>query len=805
MRHLCQLRHVLVTALLSLTVAVITISGQGPSIIPDLPPPDEPVVLYTADYRIRVIPLASGLSHPWGMAFRDNGDILITERDKATLRVVRNGQLLERSVPGVPEVCSSCAQRAGLMDIAIHPDDDNLVYLTYSKPAEVDSTDETPEWSYDGQRSSTVALARGRLDGGALTEVRDIFVVDQIDLGVSASRITFGPDGLLYMGVGGAIRTTARGQRGTATAQYAQDPGSHYGKVLRLRDDGTVPDDNPFVGNPDYLPEIYSLGHRNQIGLVFNPETGDLWATENAPQGGDEANVIKAGANYGWPLASYSREYSGIPVSQTPWLTEFEGPEILWWPSIGPSGLTFYTGEHFPAWNGNLFVGSMRAGGMPHTGHLERIIFNRQGQEIRREWLLTELKQRIRDVRQGPDGFLYVLTDEDDGALFRIELAHAITDPPGNILTMQRLTTPRIGPLAESEWSAEQQALVDRYAPGEPPANALHTLIRIPALADRVFPFLNYVANETTLPPRHRALLMLRTAWLTQSHALWATYATRASTEVLTENEIQDVAEGAAEGWSAFEATLLGLADELFRNASVTDTTWAQLSEEYSFQQLMDAVVTVTELTASSILLNSIGIQPDENTTMRLPTNSVGYRLVIPDREQPLSEPRIEPVEGNGLRISRTLQRHPGLATQWSTNPSYVLDPDRSRLTPHDREIVILRTGWNAQAVYEWAKHVGSVGRARDHGLTPEWIAQGEDAAGWNENDLSLIRAANEMYRDTMVSDVTWTDLATRYDTHQLMSIVATGSRYRKVSMTLNAFGVQPLADDERFPVLEGY
>ena len=155
-----------------------------------------------------------------------------------------------------------------------------------------------------------------------MTEVRDLFVTDRIDLGVSASRIAFGPDGLLYLGIGGAIRTTS-------TAQYAQDPGTHYGKVLRLRDDGTVPDDNPFVGNADYLPEIYSMGHRNQIGISFHPETGDLWATENGPQGGDEANIIKPGANYGWPVASYSREYSGIPVSETPWLEEFEGPEII--------------------------------------------------------------------------------------------------------------------------------------------------------------------------------------------------------------------------------------------------------------------------------------------------------------------------------------------------------------------------------------------------------------------------------------------------------------------------------------------
>ena len=784
MSHLSRARRALTLSVLVFTLTGGSLSAQTRQGVPPTPPPDRPVVLRTADVsRIRVVPVATGLDHPWGMAFRQDGDILITERDKGALRVIRDGQLLERPVPGVPDVYAE-TQRAGLMDIALHPDDDSLVYLTYSKAVE-----------RDGETGATVALARGRLDAGALTEVRDIFVADGVDRGVAASRIIFAPDGTLFMTVGGAYQFAS-------TGEYAQDPLMHFGKLLRLNDDGTVPDDNPFVGDPDYLPEIYSLGHRNQLGLSFHPQTGDLWATENGPQGGDEANIIARGANYGWPLASYSREYSGVPVTETPWLEQFESPEILWWPSIAPSGLTFYTGEHFPAWQGNLFVGAMRVGRMPHTGHLERIIFNRQGQEIGREWLLTELKQRIRDVRQGPDGFLYVLTEEADGVLLRIEPARAISDPPGNVLTMRRVTEPRVPPLPESEWTADQRALVAQYAPDGNPGNALRTLIRVPALARRVLPLLTYVATDSTLSPRHRAILILRTAWLTQSASHWATYAGRGD---LTDDEVLRVAQGPNEGWSEFEAVLIGLADELFRNSSITDATWDRLSDEYSLHNLADAVVTVADITTQSIVFNALGIQPDEGTTARIPTTSVGYRLVVPDREPPLTTPRIDPVDGDGLRVTRTLRRHPALADHWSMNDSYVLNPERSRLVPHDRELLILRTGWNAQAVYEWAKHVGSVGRARDHGLDPVWIAQGEDATGWNTNELALIAAANEMYRDTTISDETWHTLSERYDTHQMMSIAYTTARYRRVSMTLNAFGVQPLPDDERFPTLEGY
>ena len=697
--------------------------------------------------------------------------------------MIRNGQLLERPVPGVPEVYAETT-RSGLMDIAVHPDDDSLVYLTYSKAV-----------VRDGENGATVALARGRLDAGALTEVRDIFVADGVDRGVAASRILFAADGTLFMTVGGAYQFAS-------TGEYAQDPMMHFGKLLRLNDDGTVPDDNPFVGDADYLPQIYSLGHRNQIGISIHPETGDLWATENGPQGGDETNIILPGANDGWPLASYSREYSGVPVTETPWLAEFESPEIVWWPSIAPSGLTFYTGDQFPMWNGNLFVGAMRVGRMRHTGHLERVIFNRQGQEIGREWLLTELKQRIRDVRQGPDGFLYVLTDEDDGVLLRIEPARAITDPPGNILTMQRVTESRVPPLPESEWTAEQRAIIEQYAPDGNPGNALRTLIRVPKLANRLLPLLTYLADESTLSPRHRAILILRTAWLTQSANHWATYASRGD---LTEDEVLRVAQGPDEGWSEFEAALIGMADELFRNSSIRDATWDRLSDQYDLHNLADAAVTVADFTAQAILFNALGIQPDDETTARLPATSVGYRVVVPDRDQPLTTPRIDPVDGDGLRVSRTLRRHPALADRWSMNEGYVLNPENSRLVPHDRELLILRTGWNTQAVYEWAKHVGSVGRARDHGLDPLWIAQGADAQGWNANELALIDAANEMFRDTTISDETWQTLSERYDTHQMMSIAWTTGRYRRVSMTLNAFGVQPLPDDERFPQLEGY
>ncbi len=772
------------------TVASAQVAQRATALsgVPAVPLPEGPVVLYSAEQpRIRVVPVAAGLSHPWGLAFRANGDILITERDTGALRVIRDGVLDPRPIPGVPEVYLG-TRLAGLMDIALHPDDDRLVYLTYSKPLE-----------QDGRRGATIALARGRLDAGALTEVRDVFVSEGFGRGVAASRVTFGPDGKIYVSVGGAIRSQTTGQR-------AQDPGTHVGKVIRLNDDGSVPGDNPFVGRPGYLPEIFSFGHRNQLGLAFHPETGLLWASENAPQGGDEVNVILPGRNYGWPVASDSREYTGVRVSDTPWVDGFERPEVLWWPSIAPSGLTFYDGDQFPAWRGNLFVGSMTVGRMQRTGHLERVVFNQRGEEMRREWLLAELKQRIRDVRQGPDGFLYVLTEEDDAALLRIEPARAITGLPGSVLPHRRVAAPRIGPLAEAEWTDAQREVVERHAGGADPGNALRTLVRVPALADRIFAFSRYVSTGSTLPARHSALLILRTAWLAQNASLWAAHADFAAAAGLTAEELMDLADGPSlERWDPFEDALIGFADQLFRNSSVTDVTWAELAARYDEHNLIDAVATVADTTSVAILFNALGIQPDAGSTSRIPTSDVAYRVVVPVREPALTTPRIEPADGPGLRVSRTFRRHPAMADAFSATSGYVLNPELSGLTPHDRELLILRTGWNAQAVYEWAKHVGSVGRARDRGLDPLWIAQGHDAAGWNATERLLIQAANEMYRDTTVSDETWAALAERYDAHQMVSIVATAARYRTVSMLLNAFGVQPLPTDERFPVLEGY
>ena len=376
--------------------------------IPAAPLPDAPVVYDTAaGSRIRVSVVTAGLTYPWGLAFLPDGRVLVTER-LGTLRQIRDGALDPAPIAGVPEV-STAAALAGLMDVAAHPRfaENRLVYLTYSKPAA------------DG---STVALARGRLEDGALSGVRDVFVADAAANG-GASRVVFAPDGTLYLSVGGAFS----GRR-----PLAQDPASHVGKVLRLRDDGAAPDDNPFADRPGHRPEVFSLGHRNPMGLAIHPETGELWASEHAPMGGDEVNRILPGRNYGWPVVSYSREYFGPRVSERPWREEMEQPEIVWIPSIAPSGLVFYSGDRFPAWRGDLFAGSLMTARVARTGHLERIEFNRQGMEQRREWLLADLRRRIRDVEQGPDGLLYVLTAgsflgrdpaRGAGALLRIEPA----------------------------------------------------------------------------------------------------------------------------------------------------------------------------------------------------------------------------------------------------------------------------------------------------------------------------------------------------------------------------------------------
>jgi glucose/arabinose dehydrogenase len=345
-------------------------------------------------HKIRVVILTKGLSHPWGLAFLPDGNMLVTERE-GRLRLIREGVLDPNPIGGVPQVYAK--QLSGLMDIGLHPkfSENRLVYLTYTKPV--------------GDKVTT-ALARGRYERGSLSDVRDVFVADSIDDGrAAASRIVFARDGSLYMTVGGTFD------------ERAQNPNSHGGKVLRLRDDGTAPPDNPFVGRAGYKQEIFSMGHRNALGLTIHPETGAVWENENGPNGGDEVNLILPGRNYGWPTVSYGRQYPGPRVSEHAWKEGVEEPLVVWLPSIGISGMAFYGGDKFPAWKGNLFVGSMRTGELNYTGHLERIVFNDKYEELRRESMLTDLRQRIRDVRQGPDGLLYVLTEEEDGALLRIE------------------------------------------------------------------------------------------------------------------------------------------------------------------------------------------------------------------------------------------------------------------------------------------------------------------------------------------------------------------------------------------------
>ncbi len=391
------------TAALLVVGTVLPVRAQMPG-LPPIPLPDRPQLFETAEHsQIRLVVVTRGLSHPWGLAFLPDGSILVTER-QGRLRLIRNGVLDPTPIAGVPVV--HARGLAGLMDVALHPrfDENHHVYFTYSKPM----GDEV-----------RVTLARGRLDGLELTDVRDLFLSDPVGGGgTAASRVVFGVDGMLFMTVGGAFGASGGGQR-------AQDPGNTIGKLIRLTEDGGIPDDNPFVGREGTRPEVFSSGHRNQLGLTTHPETGDIWAHENGPLGGDEVNLIRAGGNYGWPVVSHSREYSGGRVALRTWQEGMESAEIVWLPAIAPSGMVFYDGTRFPEWQGNLFVGSLRIGGIRNTGHLQRIVFNEQGEEARRESLLVELRQRIRDVRQGPDGLLYVLTDADEGALLRIEPADA--------------------------------------------------------------------------------------------------------------------------------------------------------------------------------------------------------------------------------------------------------------------------------------------------------------------------------------------------------------------------------------------
>jgi len=351
---------------------------------------------------VRVSVVTKGLSHPWAFAFLPGGDILLTERDTKQFRILRDGVLDPDPVPGLPDLNID-----RLFDLTLHPDfeSNGRIYFTYIKSGE-------PPDGTEGYWATT-ALGRARFDGQRLSEVEDVFVADAAWAplaGGDGSRVIFDADGTLYLA--SSHRRDLEAPQNTETL---------IGKILRLNDDGSIPDDNPFVGENGYRPEIFSYGHRTVLGLTIHPETGEVWETENGPQGGDEVNVLQAGANFGWPIATYGRDYDGTIVSETPRPEGMIPPRVFWVPSITTSGITFYSADRFPQWQGNLFVGSMTTGRIPGTGHVERIVFADNGGELRREVLLADLKQRIRDIRQGPDGLLYLITDENEAAMLRFE------------------------------------------------------------------------------------------------------------------------------------------------------------------------------------------------------------------------------------------------------------------------------------------------------------------------------------------------------------------------------------------------
>ncbi len=309
--------------LISLMLSSTLVVGRAQQPAMGLPVPPlgaGPYVFDTAEQqKIKVSVLTKGLGHPWAIAWLPDGSMLITERP-GRLRVVHNGVLDPTPINGVPKVRTD--GNGGLMDVALHPQfaQNHLVYLTYTKPVE------------NGR--GTPALARGRLEGGTLTDVRDLIVPEAYEGNSGLNgRVVFGRDGMVYFSTGGNI------------AKVSQDPMSLRGKILRLRDDGSVPPDNPFAGRSGHRPEIFTLGHRNTLGLIVHPETGAIWNHENGPNGGDEINIITAGRNYGWPLVSFGRDYPGPRISEHPTREGMESPLVVWVPSIAVAGMAVYTGD----------------------------------------------------------------------------------------------------------------------------------------------------------------------------------------------------------------------------------------------------------------------------------------------------------------------------------------------------------------------------------------------------------------------------------------------------------------------------
>ena len=353
------------------------------------------------DYR--VVPVTTGLQNPWGIAFLPGGDILVTEK-AGRLRIVREGRLLPDAVPGVPEVLAQ--GQGGLMDVRPHPDfaTNRLIYITYSKP-------------YTDLEGARTVLIRGTFQNDALTNIDELFSAQAVGRGHYGSRIAFDGNGYVFITAGDRQAPS----RGDLYAHPSQDLSNHHGVVVRLHEDGRIPADNPFVGTAGALGEIWSYGHRNPQGLAFHPVTGDLWANEHGPQGGDELNVILPGRNYGWPVIGYGVNYgSGTTIHEGTRKEGMESPKHFWVPSIATSGLMIYTGDQFPEWRGNMFVSGL--GGE----QLARLTID--GQTVLNEETLFQRMGRVRDVRQGPDGYIYLAIDDRRGGatgIVRLEPAEA--------------------------------------------------------------------------------------------------------------------------------------------------------------------------------------------------------------------------------------------------------------------------------------------------------------------------------------------------------------------------------------------
>jgi len=372
------------------TALAVTLAGAllSPNV---LDAQDSP--LPSAHHAYRVVTVVEGLVNPWAMAFLPSGDMLVTER-AGRLRIVRNGRLLPDPVAGLPAIRGG--NQGGLLDVVLHPDfaANKLVYISYSKPS-------------DDTTRGTTAVIRGRFENDRLTNVEEILVAEVWSEGRGhyGSRLAFDRDRYLFVSIGDRQVPPM----GDLDAHPSQSLATHHGKVLRLHDDGRVPTDNPFVGRDGALPQIWSYGHRNQQGLIVHPETNEVWATEHGPQGGDELNRIQAGRNYGWPVIGYGVNYrSGTNIHSGTIREGMEQPAKIWVPSIATSGLLLYTGDKFPGWRGSLFSGGM-------VGEvLSRLTLD--GQRVTGEEQLVQRRGRIRDVRQGPDGFIYLALDDRGGA-----------------------------------------------------------------------------------------------------------------------------------------------------------------------------------------------------------------------------------------------------------------------------------------------------------------------------------------------------------------------------------------------------